>query len=113
VRGAHDAGTIPGRRPAARDAAPNNNDRTRTLTPDIRQTVRKFIEETFLIGADTRLEDSDSLLQLQVVDSTGFLEIVTFIETEFNVKVADDEMVPENLETIENIDAYVRRKLPA
>jgi acyl carrier protein len=80
---------------------------------DIRNTVRTYIQETFLLGADTPLSDSDSLLQLQVVDSTGFLEIVNFLETTFGVKVGDDEMVPENLETIDNIDAFVRRKLAA
>jgi acyl carrier protein len=83
------------------------------VTQDIRRTVRTYIEETFLLGAETQLEDSDSLLQLQVVDSTGFLEIVAFIETTFGIRVGDDEMVPENLETIENIDTFVRRKLAA
>jgi acyl carrier protein len=81
------------------------------VTRDIRQTVRTFIEENFLIGAEVQLEDTESLLQLQIVDSTGFLEIVAFIESTFGIKVADDEMVPENLETIANIAAYVGRKL--
>ena len=83
------------------------------MNSDIRRTVRTFIEQTFLLGADTPIEDSESLLQTQVVDSTGFLEIVAFIETAFGVRVADDEMIPENLETIANIDAFVRRKLAA
>ena len=83
------------------------------MTSDIRRTVRNFIEQTFLLGSETPLEDSASLLQTQVVDSTGFLEIVSFIETTFGVKVGDDEMVPENLETIANIDEFVRRKLAA
>ena len=80
---------------------------------DIRRTVRTFIEQTFLLGAETPIGDTDSLLQTQVVDSTGFLEIVAFIETTFGVRVNDDEMIPENLETIANIDEFVRRKLPA
>jgi acyl carrier protein len=83
------------------------------VNPDIRRTVRTFIEQTFMLGAETPIEDSESLLQTQVVDSTGFLEIVAFIETTFGVRVADDEMIPENLETIANIDEFVRRKLAA
>lgn len=83
------------------------------MNRDIKQAVRDFVEQNFLIGSDTRIEDGDSLLQMQVVDSTGFLELVNFIESSFGVKVGDDEMVPENLETIGNIDAFVRRKLAA
>ena len=83
------------------------------MNRDIKQAVRDFVEQNFLIGSDTRIEDGDSLLQMQVVDSTGFLELVNFIESSFGVKVGDDEMVPENLETIGNIDAFVRRKLTA
>lgn len=81
------------------------------MTQDIRRTVRTYIEQTFLLGAETPLGDSDSLLASQLVDSTGFLEIVAFIESTFAIKVKDDEMIPENLETIENIDTFVRSKL--
>jgi acyl carrier protein len=77
---------------------------------DIRQQVRSFIEQNFLVASTTELGDSDSLLQLQVVDSTGFLELIHFIEATFGVQVADEEMVPENLETIDNIVGFVGRK---
>jgi acyl carrier protein len=83
------------------------------MSRDIKQAVRHYVEQNFLVGADTAIGDGDSLLQMQVVDSTGFLELVNFIESSFGVKVGDDEMVPENLETIDNIDAFVRRKLAA
>lgn len=83
------------------------------MNRDIKQAVRHYIEQNFLVGADTRIEDSDSLLQLQIVDSTGFLELVNLIESSFGVKVDDEEMIPENLETLDNIDAFVRRKLAA
>lgn len=83
------------------------------MSRDIKQAVRHYVEQNFLVGSDTRIGDADSLLQMQVVDSTGFLELVNFIESSFGVKVGDDEMVPENLETIDNIDAFVRRKLAA
>ncbi len=83
------------------------------MSRDIKQAVRSYVEQNFLVGADTRIGDADSLLQLQIVDSTGFLELVNFIESSFGVKVGDDEMVPENLESIDNIDDFVRRKLAA
>ena len=83
------------------------------MSRDIKQAVRTYVEQNFLVGSDTRIGDADSLLQLQIVDSTGFLELVNFIESSFGVKVGDDEMVPENLETIDSIDEFVRRKLAA
>ncbi len=83
------------------------------MSRDIKQAVRSYVEQNFLVGSETVIGDADSLLQLQIVDSTGFLELVNFIESNFGVKVGDDEMVPENLETIDNIDEFVRRKLAA
>jgi acyl carrier protein len=79
---------------------------------DIRATVRQFITENFLLDPNTQLNDADSLLQLQIVDSTGFLELVNFVESTFGIKVADEEMVPENLESIDNIVQFLGRKLP-
>jgi acyl carrier protein len=58
-----------------------------------------------------RLRDEDSLLELRIVDSTGFLEVMHFIESTFGITVGDNEMIPENLETIENITGFVTRKL--
>lgn len=80
------------------------------MTQDIKSAVRNYIEQNFLVGADVKIGDADSLLQMQVVDSTGFLELVNFVEETFRVKVEDDEMVPENLESIDNIVAFVERK---
>ena len=80
------------------------------MSRDIKQAVRSYVEQNFLVGSDTRIGDGDSLLQMQIVDSTGFLELVNFIESSFGVKVGDDEMVPENLESIDNIVAFVERK---
>jgi len=78
---------------------------------DVKKTVRAFITTNFMLGAEVTLGDSDSLLQLQIVDSTGFLELVNFLESHYGLKVADDEMVPENLESIDNIEQFVARKL--
>jgi acyl carrier protein len=77
---------------------------------DLKRQIRSFIESNFLVDPATPLGDADSLLELQIVDSTGFLELIHFIEAEFGVKVADEEMVPDNLETIDNIAQFVTRK---
>lgn len=75
--------------------------------------VRAFIASMFLTDSAVTLGDDDSLLQLQVVDSTGFLELVGFLESEFGIKVSDDEMLPENLDTLACIDGFLERKLGA
>jgi len=76
-----------------------------------KERVRGFIASMFLTDAATTLGDDDSLLQLQIVDSTGFLELVGFLESEFRIKVADDEMLPENLDTLGCIEAFLERKV--
>jgi len=77
---------------------------------ELKQRIRTFIEGNFVIEPTLTVGDEDSLLQLQIVDSTGFLELIHFIEDEFGIHVADDEMVPENLESIGNIAQFVARK---
>ncbi len=81
-----------------------------TTLSELRHQVRTFIETNFIVDPALGLKDDDSLLQLQVVDSTGFLELIHFIEDTFGLKVADEEMVPDNLETIDNIVQFVERK---
>jgi acyl carrier protein len=76
-----------------------------------KERVRGFISAMFISQTDAPLSDDDSLLQLQVVDSTGFLELVGFIETQFGVKVNDNEMVPENLDTLNCIEQFLVIKL--
>lgn len=73
--------------------------------------LRAFIGETFLFGQDAdEIGENDSLLDLGVIDSTGVLELVAFLEDTYALAVADDEIVPENLDSLAAIAAYVRRK---
>lgn len=73
--------------------------------------VREFIVTNFLFGDTSRVpEDSESLLGSGVVDSTGVLELVEFLEGELGVLVADHETVPANLDSIENIARFADRK---
>jgi acyl carrier protein len=75
-----------------------------------RAKIREFIEDNFLFREDVAaIGDADSLLDAGLIDSTGVLELVAFIEQEFGVAVADQDIVPDNLDSIERIDAYVAR----
>jgi acyl carrier protein len=81
---------------------------------DIKARVRSFIVDNFIMGGDAgKFTDSDSFMAKHVIDSTGFLELVSFIEDTYRIVVDDDDMVPENLDSLDNIAAYVSRKLPA
>ena len=82
------------------------------MTNDTRGQVRSFIEENFLFRSDlSGLGDSASLLENGVMDSTGILELVAFLETEFSIQMSDADIVPENLDSIAAITAYLERKL--
>lgn len=73
--------------------------------------IRKFVRQNFFVGEDEPLLAETSLIATGIVDSTGMLEVISFLETEFNIRVREDETVPENLETIGLISAFVARKL--
>lgn len=74
------------------------------------EKIRMFITTNFYVADASSLTDDDSLLDRGIVDSTGVLEVVAFVEQEFGIVVADDEMLPENLDSIACITAFVRRK---
>jgi acyl carrier protein len=77
----------------------------------IEQQVRSFILENFLFTDDTSaLVDHESLLKRGVVDSTGILEIIAYLEEQFRIKVEDGEMIQENLDSVDRIAAFVTRK---
>ncbi len=74
--------------------------------------VRDFLRENFPLAGDLSSVPSDgSLIDLGVVDSTGVLELVGFIEARFGFAIPVDEIAPENLDTIDNITRYVRSRL--
>ena len=75
--------------------------------------IRGYIRDSFLFGADQKLGDEDSLLDAGVLDSTGAMELVSFIENEFRVDVSDHDLVPENLDSVAAMTAFVTRKLAA
>jgi acyl carrier protein len=76
----------------------------------LKPPVRAFVVENFLFGNDRGLTDSASLLGQGIIDSTGVLELVAFLEREFRIRIEDEEMLPENLDSIEKIAVFVARK---
>lgn len=75
-----------------------------------RGEIRHFIVQTFLFGQELDLDDGASLLEKGVIDSTGVLELVAHLEKAYGIRVKDDELVPDNLDSIEAIVAYLARK---
>jgi acyl carrier protein len=72
--------------------------------------IRKFILDKFPLARKQQIKDSDPLLESGVLDSLGVLDLVSFVEQEFSVHVADEELVPENFQTIDRIAAFVESK---
>lgn len=75
--------------------------------------IRKYVVETFLFGQEADLTDDTSFLEKGILDSTGVIELVTHLETTYGIKVGDDELTPDNLDSINAIGAYVSRKRAA
>lgn len=77
----------------------------------MKDKIRTFIVENFLFGQDEGLKDDTSFLDGGIIDSTGILELVNFLEEQFAIKVDDEELVPENLDSINNVVGYLEKKL--
>ncbi len=77
----------------------------------IKQALRTFILENYLFTDDqSALANADSFLEKGILDSTGIMEVVFFIEEQFGIKVEDEEMIPQNLDSVENLAGFVERK---
>lgn len=77
----------------------------------LRDEVRAFILSNFYVSDPAALADDDSLLDRGIIDSTGVLELLAFLDRSFDVTVSDEETTPENLDSIARIAAFVGRKL--
>ena len=75
-----------------------------------KKAIREFIIENFLFGETNGLEDDTSFLENGIIDSTGILELVTYLEDTFGIEVDDEELVPENLDSIANVVKYLTTK---
>lgn len=79
--------------------------------PDYKETIRNFIVDNFLFGEDNNLENHTAFLENGIIDSTGIMELVAFLEETYQIKILDDELIPENLDSLENVDAFLKRKI--
>ena len=77
---------------------------------DLKTKIKQFIIDNFLFGDEEGLEDDTSFLDEGIIDSTGMLELVTFIEEEFSIALDDEELIPENLDSINNLEAFLTKK---
>ena len=77
----------------------------------LKEKIRAFVIENFLFGNDDGLLDESSFLEEGIIDSTGILELVSFLEEEFGITIEDEELIPENLDSINNVAKYLARKL--
>ena len=77
----------------------------------VEQKIRDYILDNYLFTDDqSALTNEDSFLDKGIIDSTGIMEVIFFLEEQFNVKVEDVEMIPENLDSVKNIVSYIERK---
>lgn len=82
------------------------------MEQDIKQQITDFITSNFLFDdAQASLNEKESLLETGVIDSTGVLELIAFIEETYGIKIEDEEIIPENLDTILDITYFIKQKL--
>ena len=80
----------------------------------VEETIKNFILSTFIIEeSPAPLGNDQSFLESGIIDSTGMLELVSFIEEQFGIKIEDEELVPANLDSVNNVVGFINRKLGA
>jgi acyl carrier protein len=79
----------------------------------MRQELRRFIVDNYLFGQNVEFSDDDSLQEKGIIDSTGVLELVAFLEDTYHVGVHDNEFLPENLDSISRLTRFLEKKLQA
>ena len=77
----------------------------------VEHDIRGFVDENFLFGGIDDLQNDDSFLESGIIDSTGVLELVVFLEDRFSISIDDEELVPENLDSITRLIDFVESKL--
>ncbi len=80
---------------------------------NMKQQIRQFIVENFYVSDPSQIADDTMLVTTGVIDSTGMLEMIAFLEETFGISIGDHEMTPENLESIDRMSAFITRKQQA
>lgn len=78
----------------------------------IEEAIRNFITENFIFDqSQSNFDNAQSFLETGIIDSTGMLELVSFIEEQYGIKMEDSELTPDNLDSVNNVVKYIGRKL--
>jgi acyl carrier protein len=75
--------------------------------------IRQYIIDNILFGDGEKLTEDVSFQESGILDSTGFLELITFVEERFGIEITDSELVPENFDTLRKMSGFVEQKLHA
>ncbi len=79
---------------------------------DIIKTLREYIVDNFLFGdTNFKFDDDTSFMDSGILDSTGILELITFVESTFDITIDDDEVLPENLDSLKNLEQFISKKM--
>jgi acyl carrier protein len=81
------------------------------MDPGVQDQIRAFVIQNFMFGQGAQLKDDESFLEAGIIDSTGVLELVGFLETSFGIVVQDEDLVPANLDSVERVARFVGRKV--
>jgi acyl carrier protein len=81
------------------------------MTFSVDDDIRAFVIQNFMFGQGAQLTDDESFLEAGIIDSTGVLELVGFLETKFGIVVADEDLVPANLDSVARVARFVERKV--
>jgi acyl carrier protein len=82
-----------------------------SISTSIQDNIRTFVIQNFLFGDGSSLQDQESFLEAGIIDSTGVLELVGFLESTFGIAVRDEDLVPANLDSVDRASRFVERKL--
>jgi len=74
-------------------------------------TIKEYIVENFMFGEEQQINEDTSFLESGIIDSTGILELVTFLEDTYNITIEDDEILPEKLDSLQNLVQFLEQKL--
>jgi acyl carrier protein len=76
----------------------------------LHEDIREFIVDTFLFGEDSGLEDDSSFLEEGIVDSTGIMQLVSYLQEQYLITVEDEELIPDNLDSIRKVMTFIEGK---
>ncbi len=74
------------------------------------QAIRRFVIDNYLFGEDAKFGNEDSFMETGIIDSTGILELVRFVESTYRIKVTDEEFIPDNLDSVTKLVSFIHAK---